>query len=150
MQFSDCLLLLSIVLYWVDDQQMIHSLTLCPAQRAVWEQTHRQFTPCFFFGLRWFRNKKANSLKKKKKKKNSLLCMLFSYTSVLIHVRLQLWINVCTNSYVHLCMCTLIKEMSADYSSKLFNFLLSGTNILFVISPLKNMVVNIPLKKSGI
>lgn len=76
--------------------------------------------------------------------------MLFSYTSELIHVRIQLWINVCTNSYVHLCMCTLIKETSADYSSKLFNFLLSWTNILFVISPLKNMVVNIPLKKSGI
>lgn len=38
------------------------------------------------------------------------MCMLFSYTSVLIHVSTQLWISVYTNSYVHSCMGTLIKE----------------------------------------
>lgn len=75
--------------------------------------------------------------------------MLFSYSSVLIHVSLELWINIYTNAYVYSCMCTLIKETTAAYSSKLFNFLLLWTKILFGISPLKNTLVNIPLKKYG-
>lgn len=67
--------------------------------------------------------------------------MLFSFTSVLIHVIIQLWISI--YKFISTFIYTNQGNKTAAYGNKLFSLLLLWTKMLFVASLLKNMVVKI-------